>query len=57
MGEGHAGMGLREVTDLLPPRHLVAAQAMREDDRGTAAGHLVVKLTVGPRKSAHMARW
>ena len=42
--EHDAGMGGREVRDLLPPGKMVAAQAVREHDRRPLAEHLVVDL-------------
>ena len=44
MGEGHAGVVRREVRDLLPPAHLIAAQPVGEDQRRPAAGDLVVEI-------------
>ena len=48
MREGHAGVAGREVRDLLPPRHVVAAEPMREQQRRPAARHLVVDRAVRP---------
>jgi hypothetical protein len=50
--KGHAGMGGGEVADLLPPRHLVAAQAVGKNDRRSAAGDFVVDFAVGPDQAA-----
>ena len=55
MGEGNAGVVWREVGDLLPPAHLVAAEAMGENQRGAAAGDLVMKLAEWPLEFADYA--
>ena len=47
MRKNHAGVGLCEVSDLLPPRQVVAAQAVREDDRRPAAGDFVIDAAIG----------
>jgi hypothetical protein len=44
MGEGNTRVVRREVRDLLPPAHLVAAQAMGEKEGGSAAGDLIVEI-------------
>jgi hypothetical protein len=44
MRKADAGMGLTEVAYLLPPRRLIAAQPMGEDDCGPLAADLVVDL-------------
>src|SRR5215813_12457856 len=50
--KGHAGVVRRQGRDLLPPGRMVAAEAVRKNDRLTAAAHLVVKLASGPRQAA-----
>src|SRR5688572_16505105 len=44
MREHHAGVVRREVRDLLPPRKMVAAEAVREHYRRPLAEHFVVEL-------------
>jgi hypothetical protein len=48
MGEGNTSVVRREVGDLLPPAHLVAAEAVGENQRGAAAGDFVVKVAERP---------
>jgi hypothetical protein len=54
--KGHAGMGGGEVAHLLPPRHLVAAQAVGKNDRRSAAGDFIVDVAIGPGKPADAPR-
>src|SRR5262249_12169640 len=44
VGEGDAAVALLEVRHLLPPRRVVAARAVGEDERRSLAVHLVVEL-------------
>src|SRR5262245_39459496 len=44
MREHHAGRGRRELRDLLPPREMVAAEAVREDQRRTLPCGFVIDL-------------
>src|SRR5436190_4695810 len=55
MSECYACVARREMRHLLPPRQLVAAEPVREDDRGALSGHLVVQATTGPRQAADAA--
>ena len=56
MGEAHAGVTWREVRDLLPPAQVIAAQAVGEQQRRSAARHLVVEIAERPLQSADAAR-
>src|SRR5262245_11023753 len=55
MRKRHARIAGREVRDLLPPRHVVAAEPMREQQRRPAARHLVVDRAVQPFQLADAA--
>src|SRR5262245_42713486 len=56
MGVCDAGVAPGEVGDLLPPCHMVAAEAVREHDRRPRAGDLVIEAAAGPLEIAALAR-
>src|SRR5689334_9049356 len=59
MRESDAGVACGEVRHLLPPRQVVAAQAVREDDRRAFARDLVVELGIAapqaPGRAFHLS--
>src|SRR5262249_25308954 len=55
MGEAHAGEPVREIRDLLPPRHVIAAEPVREDERRPAPHRLVVDRRIGPLNESGLA--
>src|SRR5262245_29134116 len=55
MREGDAGVAGGEVRHLLPPGEVVAAHAVREDERGALAAHLVVQIAAGSSEEGHAA--
>src|SRR5262249_58652140 len=53
--EGDASVAGSEVRHLLPPREVIAAHAVGEDERGALAGHLVVQVAAGSSEEGHAA--
>src|SRR5262245_2329275 len=52
MRERHAGEARREMRDLLKPREMIAAKAVRKDERGSFARDLIVDLAIRPLQRA-----
>ena len=52
VGEGHAGIACRKACHLLPPGGVIAAKAVRKDERPTLAGDFIVETAARPLEAA-----
>src|ERR1043165_9132341 len=48
MREGHAGIAIPKIRDLLPPAQVIAAEPVRKEKERPAAVHLIIEAAAGP---------